>query len=453
MENSSELVGYVPSNSLRRNFACLALIVSWLSLGASHAAAQSADFCTASNTFAQVAMLALSRSNTVYMILPDGSQARRLPVSGVRGTLIEIDNRPSDGLIYGVADSGELYTLTMRPTQVFATRVATLNPNFGGGVESLADFNPTNNGAGNALRIIGRNDQNYAVVSTAGGPPTTTVVQTTLAYAAGDPANGADPSITAGAYDSNQNGAPATTFYMLDSDRDTVVTIAGRTATGSSNTAGGQLQTLGPFVDATGAAIDVATRSGLDIYTPVAGQNIAVAITTRDLYCIDLGRVNPNVPLGTLANVVGQKLTRESSSLARATSDDMLDVAIVPLQPADIALTVFDSPDPVSAGETLNYRVLINNQGPFDAVNLTMTNSQLVLANATAIPSQGTCANAGSCSLGSLISGASATVTVRGTVPATFQSGATFTGTFNATSANPDPLAANNNASTVTTLR
>ncbi|HKU39197.1 MAG TPA: DUF4394 domain-containing protein [Polyangiales bacterium] len=434
------------------------VLSTWIAAGlisiAPAALAQPApNVCTNGSTFAQVAMLALSRSNTVYMILPDGSQARRLPVSGARGTLIGFDLRPSDGLIYGLSDSNELYTLSMQPTQVIANRVATLNPAFNGGVESLTDFNPTNNGAGNALRIIGKNDQNYALVSTAGGPPTQTVVQTSLAYAAGDPAAGADPSVTAGAYDSNQNGTATTTFYMLDADRNTFLTINGRNATGSSNTAGGQLKTIGNFVDAAGALIDVSTRSGLDIYTPVAGQNIGVAITARDLYCIDLGAVNPDAAVGTTANVVGQKLTRESGSLARATSDDILDIAVVPLQPADISVQVFDSPDPISRGETLSYRVLIQNQGPFDAVNVTMSNSQLVLTSPVATPSQGSCASASQCSLGSLVSGASATVTVRGAVPANLQSGATFTGSFSANSANPDPQPANNSASTVTTVR
>lgn len=409
--------------------------------------------CTSADTFANVAMLALTRSNAVFMILPDGSRARRLALSGVNGTLIGFDNRPSDGIIYGVADSGEIYSLAMTPTQVIASQVGTLDPAFGGGVEALVDFNPTNNGNGNALRLIGRNDQNYAVVGNNGGPPTGTVVQTSLQYVAGDPAAGANPSITAGAYDTNIDPAPATTFFAIDSDRNTFVTINDRTASGSSNTGGGVLRTIGSLVDSAGVALDVDSRSGLDIYTPVANQNIAVGITGRSLFCIDLGGVNPDAPAGTTVDVVAQALPRESASLSAATMDDLLDVAVVPLQPADLTIQVFDSPDPVSPGETLQYRVLIQNQGPFDAVNVVASNTQIILNGASADPSQGSCSSPSACSLGSLVSGASATVYVRGTVPSGLRSGDTFSGNFSASSANPDANPANNATTTVTTVR
>jgi hypothetical protein len=71
------------------------------------------------------------------------------------------------------------------------------------------DFNPVVN----ALRFIGSNDQNIAVVNANGGNLNQTVQQTRLQYAAGDASAGVDPNITAGAYTNNFAGAIQTTFF------------------------------------------------------------------------------------------------------------------------------------------------------------------------------------------------------------------------------------------------
>lgn len=113
-------------------------------------------------------------------------------------------------------------------------------------VESLMDFNP----AVNALRLIGSNDQNFAVVNANGGNLNQTAVQTALAYAPGDANAGRDPNVTAGAYNNNVPNTPQTIFYMIDYDLDTLVTIAPPLGARGSNTGGGQLRTIGPLTDA-----------------------------------------------------------------------------------------------------------------------------------------------------------------------------------------------------------
>lgn len=94
----NESVQMLAKSNKRRTVVntCSALTLSAAACIAGSAAdahAQS-SVCSNPNTFAQVAMLALTRTNTVHMILPDGSTARRLALSGVNGTLIGFDNRP-----------------------------------------------------------------------------------------------------------------------------------------------------------------------------------------------------------------------------------------------------------------------------------------------------------------------------------------------------------------------
>jgi uncharacterized repeat protein (TIGR01451 family) len=88
--------------------------------------------------------------------------------------------------------------------------------------------------------------------------------------------------------------------------------------------------------------------------------------------------------------------------------------------PADLAVTQTDSPDPATARGQVTYTVTVANHGPSTASSVTLTD---VLPDATFVsaePSQGTCARAGkgrrdgtlTCQLGTLVSGASATVAI-----------------------------------------
>lgn len=251
----------------------------------------------------------LNADNTIFVLTPGTTSFTRLVhVTQVNGNLIGIDFRPADGnanSIYGLTDTGNLYTINLTSTQLgAATLVSTLSPRFAGGFQSLMDFNPVLN----AIRLIGTNDQNLAVVNS-GGNLNVTAAQTSLAYAAGDVNAGVDPNITGGAYSNNYAGAPATLFYGIDYDRDTLVTVATKNATGSSNTGGGQLQTIGPVFGSDGAAINFSPTADLDIYTDANGGNIAIGISGRTLFAIDLAQINPNLSLGTTQNVSARTIT------------------------------------------------------------------------------------------------------------------------------------------------
>jgi hypothetical protein len=245
---------------------------------------------------------ALTSDNAIYLLKPGATQYTRLGrVNTNGGNLIGIDFRPADGRLYGLTDQGSIYMINLNSVPFgAATLVSTMNPRFSGGFGALVDFNPVVN----ALRVGGSNDQNLAVVNTNGGNLNTVAAQTAFAYAAGDVNFGKDPELVGGAYTNNVVGAANTLFYTVDHDLDTLVTISTKSATGSSNTGGGQLQTIGQFVDASGNRLNMSPTSDFDIYTDRNGVNFLVGQTTRLLFSINLSQINPNLPLGTTQRVV-----------------------------------------------------------------------------------------------------------------------------------------------------
>jgi hypothetical protein len=275
-------------------------------------------------TLPNASIFGLTSDNTLFVLTPGTSTPTRVGrVSNINGNLIGIDFRPADGKLYGLTDTGNLYTIT---TGGVATLVSTLSPRFAGGFQSLMDFNPVVD----AIRLIGTNDQNYAVVKTNGGPLGTTATQTALTYPAGDANAGTDPNITGGSYTNNFAGATSTLFYAIDYDLDTFVTIAPLAGAASSNTGGGQLQTLGKIVDASGAPINIAPTADLDIFTDANGVNSLVVLNGLSIMTIDLAQITPNQAPGTTKNIIAQSVTLPSSS---TTSAGFIDIAIATAAP------------------------------------------------------------------------------------------------------------------------
>ena len=262
-------------------------------------------------------------ANNVILVLPPGatSFSRLGRVTTTNGNLIGIDFRVSDGLLYAVTDTGSLYTIGLTSSRLgAATLVSNLTPRFAGGFQSLMDFNPVLN----AIRLIGSNDQNFAVVNS-GGNLNTTVAQTALSYMAGDVNAGADPNISAGSYTNNFVGATTTLFYAIDYDLDTFVTIQPATPGGSSATGGGKLQTIGRLVTPTGAPINVAPTVDFDIYSDGNGGNSVIGVSGRTLFTIDLSQIDPNLTLGTTRNVVARGITMPDEG------GGFIDVAVMPV--------------------------------------------------------------------------------------------------------------------------
>jgi len=265
---------------------------------------------------------ALNADNTLFVRAAGATSFTRLVhVAKIGGNLIGIDFRVADGLLYGLTDTGSIYTIDLTTTGLgAATLVSKLTPRFAGGFQSLFDFNPVLN----AIRIIGSNDQNFAVVNS-GGNLATTVVQTAVAYTAGDVNAGVDPNIVAGAYTNNYVGATTTLFYGIDFDLDTLVTVQPATPGGSSATGGGKLQTIGPLVTPTGKPINVSPTADIDIYTDANKVNTIIGVSGHTLFTIDLSQINPNLALGTTQHVVARGITMPE------TGGGFIDIAVQPI--------------------------------------------------------------------------------------------------------------------------
>jgi hypothetical protein len=292
----------------------------------SAATASSASATAQTATMPPVYIFALTTDNTLYVLTPGSTVYQSLGrVAGIAGfDLIGIDFRPADKKLYALSDGGSLYTINFNVSPPTATLVSALTPRFPSGFQSLMDFNPVVD----AIRLIGGDTLNYAVVKGANGILNTTAVQTSLTYAAGDVNAGKTPKVTGGAYNNNVAGATVTLFYAMDYDQDTLVTIADKTATGSSNTGGGKLQTIGPLVDVNGNKITVNALNDIDIIT-LNGVNFLIGASRDITYQISLNQINPNLPLGTTQNVVVQGFGFPTSPASRSS---FIDIAASTLQ-------------------------------------------------------------------------------------------------------------------------
>jgi hypothetical protein len=304
-----------------------------------------------------------------------GSVITRNGITTVDNSVVGIDFRPADSneaALYTVTDQGDVRVFNPFPgrvnSQLLTASVSNLAIPFQGGLHTTMDFNPVLD----AIRLVGSNDQNFAVVNSAGGNLNAFAQQTTLRYATGDVAAGVDPNITTGAYDNNFVGATRTTFYMLDYARDTLVTIADRTATGSSNTGGGMLKTIGSLVDANGTPINISPGSGLDIVSTADSRNVAVGYTGHRMFCVDLATVNADLPVGTTQNVTVTPVLTNPFLDYR-----LVDIAVPIRAPvaADALVTVTRKDSTSTSarlGDTVSFSVTVHNNGPSIAAGLSV---------------------------------------------------------------------------------
>jgi uncharacterized repeat protein (TIGR01451 family) len=101
------------------------------------------------------------------------------------------------------------------------------------------------------------------------------------------------------------------------------------------------------------------------------------------------------------------------------------------------------------SGGSITYQIAVGNAGPADATNVTV-NDPLPAGETliSASPSQGSCAGAVTCNLGTILTGGSATVTIVANVTA--PSGTILTNTATVSGDQPDSNPANNNSTTST---
>jgi hypothetical protein len=254
-------------------------------------------------------------NNTLFTYNPSlGAFVNPVQVTGIKGNLQGIDFRPANNLLYGITDTDQIYIID--PSTGVAKFVSTIPTSFDAGFQSLMDFNPVLD----ALRLIGSNDQNLAVVNAPNADLSVTNPQLSLVYADGDRNEGVDPNITAGAYNNNVAGARQTALFNIDSDKD-VLTMQNPTANGINMTIG----SLG---------VNFAPVAGMDIYTNAQGTNAAVAVSGTTLYCINLN---------TGAATVVQPLNPPVAPIPipRVTGGGLIDVAVSTVQNTLPTITSF----------------------------------------------------------------------------------------------------------------
>ncbi|MCR4410891.1 MAG: DUF4394 domain-containing protein, partial [Thermoguttaceae bacterium] len=229
-------------------------------------------------------LVGLGAGNTLvrFRASAPGTILATVPITGLAAgeTVVGIDVRPVNGLLYGVVDGPVTDRLvTIDPflgttTPVANLTAALLGTSFG------VDFNPVVD----RLRVVSDLDQNLRI------DPDTGVVTVDAAL------NPPDPNVVAAAYTNSTLGAESTGLYVIDSNADVLAL--------QNPASAGTLTTIGPL------GVDASAVAGFDI-TPelnVAYAALTVGGTTS-LYTIDLatgaatlvGAVGGNPSLAGLA--------------------------------------------------------------------------------------------------------------------------------------------------------
>jgi uncharacterized repeat protein (TIGR01451 family) len=152
---------------------------------------------------------------------------------------------------------------------------------------------------------------------------------------------------------------------------------------------------------------------------------------------------------GTLTN--NATVTSDTEDPNTGNNSDSEETTVNPIA-ADLAVDKSDAVDPVTEGDDVTYVVNVSNSGPETAENVVLTDDLPDGVNyVSAMPSQGTCSEAGgvvTCDLGDIASGGSANVTIVVNAP----TAGTLSNTASVTSDTEDRNTGNNSDSEETTV-
>ena len=185
-------------------------------------------------------------------------------IQGVPDPLCGIDERPANGLLYGVTTASEVYTID--PETGAGKLVSTLTLPFDGGMRSGADFTPL----ADRLRLVSHDGQNLRINVDVGAA----AIDGPLVYTPGDPNHGERPEIAAVAYTKSLPVTAATEMYDIDSHLDILVQ--------QEPPNDGILRTIGPL------GVDFPVLAGFEIVSDANGSERGFAAFRDELYRIDL---------------------------------------------------------------------------------------------------------------------------------------------------------------------
>jgi hypothetical protein len=227
------------------------------------------------------------------------------PITGLQTgeSIVGLDVRPANQLVYGVGSSSRLYTIN--PLTGVATQVGTAGAFTLNGTSFGTDFNPVPD----RIRVVSNTGQNLRI-----NPNDGTLAATDTAISP------AGNTMTGLAYSNNVSGAAVTTLYAIDTTSGQLSTIGGIDGIPSPN--GGVVTHLGSL--GLGTGLDL--RVGFDI-SGLDGVAYATILTggTDKLYTI-----NRTTGAATLVGTIGTGTTIYSS-LAGAVAPEPASLAMCAL--------------------------------------------------------------------------------------------------------------------------
>ncbi|MEO8084875.1 MAG: hypothetical protein ABI780_13710, partial [Ardenticatenales bacterium] len=217
------------------------------------------------------------------------------------------------------------------------------------------------------------------------------------------------------------------------------ITVTGYTATGPNSD-----QPIGCTTGTAGSAED---QFACNVGSLGVGETATIMVTAT---------VDENLPAGSVLEndvlVTADTFDRNPGN-NRDTAIDTVAAG------ADLSLTKTDSPDPVIAGQPLEYTLTVHNAGPSGAKDVLVTDqlpAGVTYLGATIVGGTGTCNDSPTglvtCYLGHVDNGQTVRVYIDVVVKATTAAGA-LSNSAAVTSSTRDPNGANNNASATTTVR
>jgi uncharacterized repeat protein (TIGR01451 family) len=337
----------------------------------------------------------------------------------------------------------------------------------------------------------------YTITATNHGPNDATGVEATDHLPAGTTFVSANPS--QGSYDNVggvwtigalANGATATLTVTVNIAQPGSITNAVTIThedqfdpVGANNQAG---------VTINGQQADLAVTKTVDNATPNVGQNVTFTVSVHnngpsaasnvalgDQLPAGLTFVSATPSQGSYSNATGVWTVGSLSAAGTGSSATLSMVATVTQAGALVntaTVSGSDQPDPnttnnsdsaalngnpqadlavdksgpatVTPGNNVVYTIVVSNSGPSDATNVLV--ADVTPAGLTFVGNAGACATAYPCTIATLASGASATITTTYSVPAAYAGANPIINTASATSDTPDPDTTNNQSSVQT---
>src|SRR5262245_5016444 len=223
-----------------------------------------------------------------------GTIGTSVAITGLAGgeTILGIDRRPANGLLYGLGSTSRLYTLNTTTGLATSVGASPFSPALTGTAFGF-DFNPVPD----RIRVVSTDTSNVRLNPNDG---TVAGTDTALSYAAGDSGAGISPRVVGSAYTNNFNGTSVTTLFGIDSNRDVLVMQGG--PHGVPSPSRGVLTTIG-----TGLGFNTSDLVGFDV-SGITGTAFASLVPPTG-GAAQLFTINVATGTATLVGTIGTGLT------------------------------------------------------------------------------------------------------------------------------------------------